>query len=49
MKNLFALAGLAAFVSANPSARNIRVYSHLDIRLMLDDFTAKRALLNEKK
>ncbi len=39
----------AGWYDTNLSARNIRVYTHLDIRLMLDDFIAKLALLNEKK
>lgn len=33
----------------NASARNIRVYTHLDIRLMFEDFFSKLALLNAQK
>lgn len=33
----------------NSNGRNIRVYTHLDIRLMMEDFYAKLALFNTDK
>jgi purine nucleosidase len=32
----------------NNSGRNIRVYSQLDVHLLLDDFYSKLALFNQK-